>query len=160
MAPHPDLLACRRPGAGPISGDDLAGMTVAIRQAGSGWSRSAITCRSRGRALPPIWRDHGGLAWFTGPHPNGCYESPTQSHRRLAAGNSVAVLSGRGVGEGAAVDVEVPEVGRAVGQGLPVGVHGGAVRRIARVHPDHGPVVTGGRGVLVVVDQLAVERPG
>ena len=54
MAPHPDLHACRRPGAGPISGDDLVGMAVAIRQTGSGWSRSAITCRSPGRALPPL----------------------------------------------------------------------------------------------------------
>jgi hypothetical protein len=54
IAPHPDLLACLRPGAGPISGDDLAGMAVAIRQTGSGWSPSAITCRSRGRAPPPI----------------------------------------------------------------------------------------------------------
>jgi hypothetical protein len=63
------------------------------------------------------------------------------------------VLSGCGVGEGAAVVVEVAEAGRAVGQrggcgyrgpvdqGLPVGVHRGAVRRVARVHPDHGPVV-------------------
>jgi hypothetical protein len=51
---HRGLLACHRPGAGPISGDDLAGMAVVIRQTGSGWSRSAITCRSRGRTVPPI----------------------------------------------------------------------------------------------------------
>ena len=69
-------------------------------------------------------------------------------------GRLCPVPSGRGVGERAAVDVFVPEGGRAVGQrgrcgdrgsvdqGLPVGVDRGAVGRVADVHPDRDPVGT------------------
>jgi hypothetical protein len=85
-----------------------------------------------------VARDWGAVRWCTAP-------------QVLRPGSMVL---GRGVGEGAAEDVEVPEVGRAVGQRggcgdrgpvdqrLPVGVHGGAVGGIACVHPDHGPVGT------------------
>src|SRR5262249_56075705 len=87
---------------------------------------------------------------------------PSRRGAWTAAASSALVSSGRGVGEGAAEDVEVPEVSGTVGQrgrrgdrgpvdqGLPVGVHGGGGRRIAPGHPHPDPLCTPAPARLVI----------